>query len=62
MPLDLDEVADYLLDRKLVKPQAIVEGEFRVENVSRLNRGTTFTVTLPVARQLPATPTPIAAD
>jgi aminoglycoside phosphotransferase (APT) family kinase protein len=38
VPLDQGEVAQYLLDRRLVSPKAIVEGEFRVEDVSRLNR------------------------
>jgi aminoglycoside phosphotransferase (APT) family kinase protein len=36
--LDQAQVAQYLLERKLINPEAIVEGEFRVEDVSRLNR------------------------
>jgi aminoglycoside phosphotransferase (APT) family kinase protein len=36
--LDLEEVGPYLLERGLLTPRAVVEGQFRVEDVSRLNR------------------------
>ena len=38
MALDLEEVGPYLLERGLLTPRAVVEGQFRVEDVSRLNR------------------------
>jgi aminoglycoside phosphotransferase (APT) family kinase protein len=36
--LDLEEVGPYLLERGLLTPRDVVEGRFRVEDVSRLNR------------------------
>jgi Phosphotransferase enzyme family len=37
-PLDVDTVVPYLLDKKLIAPSAIVDGELRIISVARRNR------------------------